>query len=282
MILLLAATIVLATALPALAGSDYRFTQSIVFRIGGKIDIYREVGHMCTTGAKKTQIIRGYGEMTRTEDVIIAPNIMSIDEKTDWTTFPDAIRNLIVTTTIELCARPMSAAAHAYDSDGFDIREGDIIHTYHPLVVGGYLEVNELTWQQWGMEIETNRGHSGSYHADFIAAYGPGPYEEDGILGDYGELILYEEDHMWWFDFDEEDGIDRGRRYVGNYFEIEQLARTTEGYMKRFIDISSPFSNTYISERLIVTGYSEIKEAFLLDNLEPGPDAIRLTWWELF
>jgi hypothetical protein len=255
------------------------FTHSSRYNLGGKIDIDREIGQACTTGAVIKQNISGYGELTRSEDVTIANNIMTSTSKMDWQTAADAIQNLVVTSTIDLCARPMSAAAHAYSDDGFTIEEGDLINPYHPLVVAGLIAVNPLTSQTLKTEIESNRGETGSYDLDIRAAYGPGPYHE-GI--DENLNPFYGKDFRWWFSDNKEGGIDRGDYYVGNYVEIDQYAFTSDGEMKRFLDMSSPFSTGIITEEMAVTGMSEVKEAFYMDNLEPGPKAIRLTWWELF
>ncbi|MDY6827099.1 MAG: hypothetical protein SVV67_08010 [Bacillota bacterium] len=255
------------------------FTHSSRYNLGGKIDITREIGHACTTGAVVKQNVSGYGELTRSEDVTIANHIMTATSETDWRTAEDAIQNLVVTSTIDLCARPMSAAAHAYSYNGFTIEEGDLINPYHPLVVAGLIQVEPLTSQMLKTEIEANRGERGSYYLDIRAAYGPGPYHEnvDEELNPF-----YGEDFRWWFDDSVKGGIDRGDYYVGNYVEIDQYAYTSYGEMKRFLDMSSPFSTGIITEDMTVTGMSEVKEAFYMDNLEPGPKAIRLTWWELF
>lgn len=246
------------------------------------MNIRREFGDPCTTGAVKNQRIVGYGELTKSEDVKVAPHIMSVDDKTDWSTAADALGSLIVTTTITLCHRPMSTAAHAYSEGGYDIKRGDFIHTYHPLVVEGDLKVNRVSRQIWVTRLQTNPGHVGSYHAYFIAAYGPGPYDTGPQEDELGNEFLYDEEYMWWFDASKEDGIDSGKRYVGNYFNIDQYAYTSGGEMRRYFSMSSPFSNTYIEEDLHVRGLAEVRESFSLNNLDYGPLAIRLTWWEMF
>jgi len=255
------------------------FTHSSRYNIAGRIYIDREIGHECDTGAVVKQNVKGYGALTRWEDVKIANHIMTATSETDWQTAADAIENLTVTSTIELCARPLSAAAHAYSDNGFTIEEGDLINPYHPLVVAGLLRVNPLTSQVMSTSTTTDRGETGSYYLDIRAAYGPGPYHA-GIDEEINPF--YGEDFRWWFDESKEGGIDRGDYYVGNYVEIDQYAYTSGGEMKRFIDMSSPFSTGLIKENMTVTGTSEVKEAFYMDNLEPGPKAIRLVWWELF
>jgi len=272
----------LALAIPALAEGGTRFSHKADYLIDGMIEIDKQIGDPCTTGAAKYQTVRGYGRMTKSESLDIAPHIMAVEDTMDWTTAEDAIRNLEVTNTIDLCARPKSVAAEAYQDEDYDIEQGDVISPYHPLVVEGLLSVNSLTRQTWGNSAAPNPGHEGSYAADFIAAYGPGPREEDGIIGEFGERIFFDEDYMWWFDNDEEDGIDRGDRYVGNYFDIDQYLYTSDGETRRFISISSPFSTGLLTEEMEVIGMTEVTETFSMDNIEPGPDAITLAWYELF
>ncbi len=275
---------------PAFA-DDERFRHFIQYNIGGQISIDRELGHACTTGAVKRQRVRGFGEMTKTENVRIASNIIAIDEKTDWNTASDALRNLAVTTTIDLCNRPMSTAAEVYSLNGYDLEVGDIIHTYHPLVLSGDIEVNSATTQLWSTYISSNPGEEGSYHSDFRAAYGFGPYEaEFGYRDRDGDIVFPDEDYMWFFDpevipprrDDRLDGYERGDYYVGNYFEIDQYAYTSGGEFARSISMSSPFTGVFLEEELSVLGMAEVREAFEMHNLEAGPDAITLRWYELF
>lgn len=258
-------------AAPAVArDSVERFEHAIDYRIGGLINLERSFGDPCTTGAVKNQKISGYGDMTKVEVVKISPYIMSIDEKTDWSTAADAIGKLTVATTIELCARPKSAADRNYN---------DTIHTYHDAVIDGRISAYGLSDQIWATEISTEPGQSGSYHADFIAAYGPGPYDkyafEKGLTP-----VEYDPEKSWWFDSSKEDGIDRGKYYVGNYFNIDQYAYTSGGELKRYTSMSSPFSHAYLYDDLDVIGMAEVKESFNMHNIRRGPEGIQLTWWE--
>ena len=268
-------------AAPAVARDRVeRFEHSVNYRIGGFINLERSFGDPCTTGAVRNQKISGYGDMTKVEDVKISPYIMSIDEKTDWSTASDAIGKLVVATTVELCARPMSAATRNYAfSPSSVLYEDDIFHTYHDAVIDGRVSVYGLSDQIWVTEISTEPGRSGSYHADFIAAYGPGPYDKYAF-GEGLTDVKYDPEKSWWFDSSKEDGIDRGKYYVGNYFNIDQYAYTSGGTLKRYISMSSPFSNTNLYDDLDVIGMAEVKESFNLQNIKRGPEGIQLTWWE--
>ena len=289
--LLLAVLVAPATAEDEGSGYDphaHRFDHFIQFKVDGKISIDRELGHTCTTGAVKKQQVRGYGDMARTEDVRIAGNIIAINEKTDWSTADDAIGNLVVTTTIELCHRPMSSV---YSDRVAGIEVSAVVPIYHPLVVSGGVDVGTATRQIWAASVSTNPGEEGSYHSDFVAAYGPGPYEDMfGAIDPTGEIFFYDEEYMWeyepgipYYDRDHRTrGYERGDYYVGNYFEIDQYAYTSGGEMTRFISMSSPFTNTLYREDMMITGMARIRESFEMHNLEGGPKATTLAWHELF
>ncbi|MDY6827100.1 MAG: hypothetical protein SVV67_08015 [Bacillota bacterium] len=193
----------------------------------------------------------------------------------------------------------------------------ELLQGYGGAVAGAFLAylgldmdnyIEPLTKQIWAVQVEAQPGWSGNLHQDFEAANGPWAYAHNNILGD--------RDDAWWFvDGEGEDmwgnliegiftegpgvvgdiingipgvftdgmvfDVKSGKDYVGNYFNIEQMARTSQGTVKRFIDISSPWSHGYIFEDMTATGYAEISDAFSMSNLAPGSEAIP-EWWELF
>ncbi len=277
---------------PPLLQTDRRFDHTIIYEIGGLISIDRQLGHTCTTGAVKYQQVSGYGEMTKSETVRMANNIITVDETTDWSVPANALGGLMVTTTIQLCSRPMSAAAENYEvSPGSFIYQDDIINVYNPYVVNGNIDVYGLTQQLWATRVQTNPGQEGSYHSDFLAAYGPGPYEKEyGAIDPDGILFFYDDKFMWEYDEsvhyldrdDKQKGYKRGDYYVGNFFEIEQYAYTSGGAMRRLISMSNPFENTLLIEEMSVVGMASVREAFEMHNLKGGPKAVTLAWYELF
>ena len=284
-VILIAALLLSILVAPVLAqDDDERFRHTVRYIMDGRITIDRQLGHACNTGAVKFLTVRGFGEMTRTESVRIAPHIIAVDDETEWTTAEDALQNLTVTVTFDLCARPKSAAAHAYTEDGYNIQPGDIINVYHPLVVSGDLAVTPLTDQVWSTRISPDPGEEGIYESDFRAAYGPGPFEEMyGEWDELGEVTFYDDVYRWWFDpAGQTVSYDSGRRYVGNFVELDQYAYTSGGEFERFFSVSSPFSGAVLIEDLSVTGRAEVRESFELDNLDPGPDAITLLWHDIF
>jgi hypothetical protein len=328
-----------------LANSNTFFTYSVHYEIGGYIDIDREIGKKCETGAFMTQTIKGYGEITKTETIQIADYIMAVDQEMDWSVPPGAIENLVVTTTIELCARPMTAVVYdshpitsatgiylhpffinlaypfyfdekdlapyktflgidsvtqrdvmlydvlpdriiyplqVYEIKDYKYRANDIISPYHPLVIDEKIEVKALTKQIWETMVITEPGNIGNYHVDMIAAYGPGPYEARGLIGDLGEKYFLNEQTMWKFDGRDPSGISRGDRYVGNYFDIQHYANTTSGEMYRLISISDPIHNLLFEDEFTVIGSAEVREAFSMNIIDGGPKAVRFDWWAIF
>lgn len=277
---------------PVLRNPDLRFEHDIIYDIGGKISINRQLGDKHSTGAVKRTKVSGYGEMSKVEEVRMAFGIIKVSEKSHWSVPKNALSGLAVTTTIDLCCKPMAVAAAVYnDPNGnFTINEGDLINVYDPLVVSGDLPVKYLTDQLWAIRQVVDPGHQGEYRSDFIAACGPGPYEEFGLADEYGDLLLIDEKYMWKYDplveagkrDDKRLGYERGDYYVGNYFDIEQYALVTGGIMHRYISMSNPFENSLFMEESYVTGRMSVQEVFSNHGLKGGPKAITLAWYELF
>lgn len=265
----------LLVASPVIAFSDTGFKHTTEYRIGGIVNISSATGQAFRTGAVRTQTIRGTGDVTKSQETKIAPYIMRIDDTTNWNTYVDAVRNLAVTTTINLSALPMSAAAHAYDTGTHTVQVGDILNPYHPPVIDGRILVTPLTRQIWHVQVKVERGHRGTYDTSFVAAYGPGPFQAG--------TPEYKPEYSWWIEDD--NGIRRiayGDKYVGNYFWIEQYINTSGGETKRLIDISSAIHRTYYMENLHVSGSLMIREMFTMLNISHGPDAITFHWTDLF
>ncbi|MGM0653667.1 MAG: hypothetical protein ACQES4_12950, partial [Bacillota bacterium] len=112
---------------------------------------------------------------------------------------------------------------------------------------------------------------------DFEAANGPYDGEVDKDSAD-------EVDQDSFGLVENDDGtkeVVRGEDYVGDYFHVEQLAHTTGGTLRRYIDISSPWSHGYLSENMSVIGEAKIEESFSMENLAPGISPAE-TWPDLF
>jgi len=288
LIIAVSVVFVLAFALPVFAQG---MTHNVVYEMDGIIDLQKQVGHICNTGAEMKQTIHGEGSMSKVMDTSQVAGKITVSDAQDWVTAPDAVRNLTVTSTIKLCA----PAKHVYDADG-DAHDGIAIPvswlygSKNPAEFEaeglGFNPDNfePLTDQVWAVQVEADPGFSGGLTQDFEAAYGPWA-NHHGWLGDDDEP-----DDAWWFvDGDGEQvgwedafqAVGSGKDYVGNYFNIDQFARTSQGTVRRYIDISSPWSHAYLMEDMSVVGTSEITESFSMDNISPGADAVP-DWWDLF
>ncbi len=138
-------------------------------------------------------------------------------------------------------------------------------------------DYNALTEQRWAAYVEADPGFSGRLKQDFEAAYGP--WDETGLTATHAGW-----DHQWGFRTSDDFGIRTGSGpvYVGNYFSMnEQFARTSQGEVRRYIDISSPFSGGLVHEDMTVKGWVEIEEDFTMHNIAPGAEA-EIDWWDLF
>jgi len=350
-LLIVALLLIITFAGPAFAQD---MTHSVQYDLDGLINIKKQVGHFCNTGAEMKQIIEGEGSMAKLTDAVLVKGKVTVTDENDWVTAPDAVVNLTVTSAIKLCAPPkmlvdgdqeiqlgndelmniefegpMGIIARLLGIDSLEVPLGDevvwtandgaVVSPYHPAVLAGLLEVEELTRQIWATSVSADPGFAGSLHTSFEAANGPyedhyqwsDEYPEDwanfmpierpggrwGSLYDrlvallnagmpltMEELVLAYSgedgaEDSWWYNEDGEVVI--GDEFVGSYFTIEQYALTTQGTMKRFIDISSPWSHGLFYEDMVVTGYSEVSESLFMDNLKPGEETLA-TWWELF
>jgi hypothetical protein len=64
--------------------------------------------------------------------------------------------------------------------------------------------------------------------------------------------------------------IERGIDYPGSYVDIEQVADASRGKLVRYIDISSPYSESYLREDMVVSGSGKVDEILSSYNISPG------------
>jgi len=319
------ATLVVISLILSLSGSvlAQEMTHESEYIMDGSIDLEKQVGHLCNTGAEMKQTIKGEGEMTKVMDTAQVAGVLTVTDDQDWVTAEDAVRNLTVTSVIDLCAPPKSVFAEYVaeeigeleNNNGenlnnrqltvdnwFSLHEGITIPVewlYEIYNIGTPLEIiDPLTDQTWAVQVEADAGFSGGLSKDFEAAYGPwAQHHGKWLMGvEAGEDSA--DSHWWFIDAEGEPlpffgnrvngqpidgpiGVDTGPDYVGNYFSIDQMARTSQGTTKRYIDISSPWSHALAYEDMSVTGFAEIEDSFEMDNIEPGAEVVP-DWWELF
>jgi len=137
-----------------------------------------------------------------------------------------------------------------------------------------------LTTQTWAALVRADAGFSGKLHQDFEAAYGP------FVSG----LAPFETPHgganvrawRWIENAFGQPTPSVGTRFVGDYFKMNQTARTSMGFVGRYIDMSSPWSGAYLYEDTEMTGFVEIVENFNMTNLPAGADLPGKWWTGLF
>ena len=341
----LAIVFVLAFAVPA-------FAQSMVHTVKEEyvdavIDIERQHGHLCNTGAELKYSVKGSAAEFMAERTItqVAGKITVSKDEAAWVA---GATPLTVTSVIELCApakHEWDAVNYIYDPATGEYSSWTMASGVVPPLLGyeafgwgdtilwsptGYsaaelaallglgaedflagvaagsaaydaariaywmangtfagfnpsfsaFELEALTEQIWAVQVQSDPGFSGNLNQTWEAAYG-------GYAGVLDEGAAHPDFHAarFAFQYDGDDtdgvGVSLGSDYVGNYFNIEQHARVSQGHVYRYIDISSPFSHAYVSEYSEVTGKADVQEAFAMGNLGPGSD-VATDWWELF
>jgi hypothetical protein len=217
---------------------------TVAYDMDGTINYLRQAGHFCNSGAEMQQTISGTGAMTKNSGIILQAGYIKVDDDNDWVTAADALSNLTVTTAIRLCA----PAKHVYGDEEVPIDESD----YYDALDGAGLDAagfEALTDQIWAVQVMAEPGYAASLSTDFQAAYGK--YEDRGVIG-----------------------------YPGEFFRVNQTARTEQGTLRRYIDISSMRSHGYLHEDLSVTGKSYVRERFNLNNR--GAKKESRSWYDLF
>ncbi len=152
-------------------------------------------------------------------------------------------------------------------------------------------DLSVLSDQVWAVGLETEPGGQGRLNQKFEAAYGSYTGPTAGGLG--AGIEQSEFNDGWWF-VDRQgrplsgllragDGgiVKSGRKFVGDYFTLEQFASTTGGLSRRYISISSPYSLGFVHEDVRVAGKSVIRDTFMMNNVEPG-SVYSIAWLELF
>jgi hypothetical protein len=290
----LAVVFVLALAAPAFAQD---MSHSATYNLEGDISLEKQVGHLCNTGAQMKQTIYGQGKMEKVMDVYMEQGLVTVADTNDWVTAPDAVRNLTVTSVIELCAPPkytytdqdeLTGVVHPWAMYGeapqpaiwYGIpglfETGDFFMGSENMMDGDW---DPISRQIWAVQVEAAAGFSGNLHQNFEAAYGPYAGAEYDGWDSESEIPVGNDSHKWAWDSD--GNVVSGDDYVGNYFNIEQFARTSQGVVRRFIDISSPWSHAYLYVDSTITGMAEVSESYSMDNLDPGASATT-AWWMLF
>ena len=277
----LAVVLVMALAAPAFA----QINHSATYEMDGVIDLKKQAGHACNTGAAVKQTIVGSGVMDKVQTVSMKKGLISMDDDNNWVAGATA---LTVTTVWELCAPPKYTyddgevsdavvglgAMYANLDEPFTWGTGDVLDGTTVAMIADENNWDAVSDQIWAVQVAADPGFSGNLKQSGEAAYGP--YEAGAAYDTDDEWDLKDASWGW-------DGVKAavGPDYVGNYFTMDQHARTSQGTLKRYISVSSPFNHGYLMEDMSVTGKSDITETFAMANLPKGSDIVGL-WWDLF
>jgi hypothetical protein len=152
-------------------------------------------------------------------------------------------------------------------------------------------DFSALSDQVWAVSLETEPGGQGRFNQEIEAAYGS--YTGLTAGGSAADSEYSEASNGWWF-VDRQnrplggllvtvDGraVNSGGDFVGDYFSLDQYAYNTGGLTRRYISISSPWSQGFIKEDVQVVGSLVVRDTFMMDNREQGWD-LQHGWRELF
>lgn len=309
---------------------DRNLNHDTVYNLLGNIDLNKQVGHLCNTGAELKQVISGDGELDKKVKINMIEDYLFANDVNEFTTSIDAIKDMSIVSAINLCAPPKQFLQgnqmwlHFFDTEGGGT--GYSVHNVDDFYDGGFIAFGpggsdtliygpssegsfvhpllfpngvpqlflddmkntlDVSDQVWAASVSARPGHRGLLDMNFEAANGPYSLYSpnlDGIFSwsdNWGSYKCVAPSDSWWISTDGK-GIFPviGSDFMGNYFNIEQTTRTSDGELKRFIDISSPWSHGYLHEDMVVTGKAEVKEAFEMNNLPQGTDS-GVRWWDL-
>ncbi len=280
----LAVIFVLAIAAPALAAS---LTHTATYEMDGTIDFKKQAGHKCNTGAEFKQVISGSGKMDKAMTVDMVKGKLTLSDVNDWVA---GATPLTVTSVWELCTPPKMT----YETvDGYDVPvhplggiygafpypaywDGDSLEGINWDMLADGMGYDLLTSQIWAVQVKADPGFSGNLHQKGTAAYG------GGVAGFLGKPTGMDSD-KWSWGFDDDGVLERqvGDDFVGDFFTMDQFARTSQGTLKRYIDVSSPWSGALLMQDMSVVGKSEVKEYFTMPNIPAGAEILK-DWWDLF
>jgi len=228
---------------------------SVDYNMDGRVELQKQAGHEYETGARMRQVISGQGEVEKQSNIVMEEGYLQVEDNQDWFTADDNLRNLTVTTSIKL----FTPAKYVYGSEEAVVWWEDVYEAFSPVYYEGdgdpdfsakrsSSQWDALTSQIWAVQSSANPGESGQLKTDFVASYGP-------------------------------EAADAGAdTFVGDYFEIDQVAGTSDGTLRRYIDISSARRHAYLFEDMRINGAAKVSEVFSLINIT----GTGLNWYDLF
>ncbi len=302
----------------ALAAPAFAMTHGVTYEMDGVIDFRKQAGHGDNTGGTWKQTITGSGEMSKTSAIWNGHSILDVVDNNDFVAGETA---LTVTSVIELAMPPKytydgldlfgnnaTIPVHYQEIYG-QLRMPSTFRGFADPVLGltggpwtpaAFTAVgvtheqlaraygwDALTDQIWAAQVSADPGFSGNLHQDFTAAHGTyvGITDWAGRVMPWGYDDWYDDDTAWSVLWQQNRfgnaRLTPGPEYAGSFFDIEQMSRTSQGTVQRYIDVSSPMSGGYLHEDMSVVGKSEITEHFHDTQIPAGADA-HDNWWDLF
>jgi hypothetical protein len=236
--ILVISMIILSLAGPVSAGNGY-MSHLAKYDAEGMIDLKKQAGHRCNSGAAMKQIIAGDGILVKDSDIYIISGLLKVSDENEIVTDEFATINLTATSTIELCAPPKRilleplSLSH-YDSSNLEtLGLTELYYSYLkdealPPQLSYFLpqyllhnlpdinfNVDSLTEavsrQVWAASVSADPGFTASLEQTFTAAYGPYngllPLEEETAdnrfrFGAINGLQNSDPNYPWGYDAD--------------------------------------------------------------------------------
>ena len=280
---------VLALAAPAFAQTMVHVG---VVKVNGMVWSNKQVGHFCNTGAEQTKTIRGNGELTNDFSIAMVSGKLTVVDKNDFVSAAGTAAPLVITSEIRLCTPPKMTYKLGTKEAPVGLPAiynplGAGMPAYWTLQADGSFGWTGTTWkwdaaangwkglttQTWAALVRADAGFSGNLHQDFEAAYGA----YSGTKLATAEATMGATASNWSWNF-AATAPAVGGRFVGDYFKMKQTARTSMGFVGRYIDMSSPWSGALLYEDTEFTGFSETVETFNMTNALAGSE-IPGKWW---
>lgn len=236
--------------------------------------------------------ISGEGKMTKNTMIAMVPFKMTVEDNNQFVTSPTAVVNMRVSSKVDLTTPGLWVYEGAFVLPTAMYGNFGMPRQYvgGGVFAGGTIAQNDPTsiaWvqfgqgqaahaQRWAVQVEPDPGYSGRLDQDFEAAHGP--YIGTGTYPDSLTFFRGRNNPApavtnigWdWALGANSRHYESYGGYVGNYFTMDQYARTSMGDLRRYIDIGSPWSQTYLYEDFRVVGAVEVREDFEMMNIPAG------------
>jgi hypothetical protein len=299
LMVVLVVVFVLALAAPAFAIGSMNHSGEI--KADAEIVKWDKIaGHKCNTGARAEKVVRGVGEMNNVFSLTMVKGKLTVVDNHAFVSRAGTTNPIFVQTRIDLCTPPkytytgwqfgLDLPGKTNVDKGFAVTApvspkamylpgedsprywmGDEWAGTNVVDRAASGNWTALSQQTWYARVEADAGALGVLNQSFDAAYGP-------FTGTaYSSAELVRPVGSWAWSSVTGNPI-AGVAFVGDYFKMTQEAMTPSGKVDRYIDISSPWSGSYLFEDMEMVGLVDVMESFNLINIAAGVDTPRLPW----